>query len=66
MKKGFSAYEEIDALARRAFGGSHRVEVAAALTGDEFVVTVDDVETLRGTSEFVRAKLEQALTLLDK
>ncbi len=59
-KTGFGAYPEISALARRAFPGAD-VSVIAALTGDDYTVTVNNQEMFKGTAAEVRACLNQKL-----
>lgn len=63
--KGFAAYEEIEALAKRAFNGKD-VAVRAAVFGDEFDILLDGKEILSGTTQDVRERLRAALELLDK
>lgn len=63
-KKGFSAYGEIQELARRAFGPS--VSVIAAIVGDDYTIERSGQLIVKGTSESVRDHLLKGLELLDK
>lgn len=64
-KQGFSAYEDINKLARRAFPGND-VSVIASIMGNDYIVKVDGKEIAHGPSESVYKILSHALVLLDK
>lgn len=57
-KKGFAAYEEINALAREVYGpGVAAVE--ASIFGDDYIIrNWQHVELMRGSSDYVRGRLE--------
>jgi hypothetical protein len=63
--KGFAAYEEIEALAKRAFNGKD-VSVQAAIFGDEYDIVIDNKVVLNGNTQDVRERLRAALELLDR
>lgn len=57
-KTGFAAYPEINALAREVYGPGV-VTVEASIFGDSYIVrNFEYVELMRGTSEYVRGRLE--------
>lgn len=54
-KKGFAAYEEINALARSVYGPN--VSTVSAIMGDDYEILIDRQLLHQGTSADVRAEL---------
>lgn len=65
IKTGFSAYEEIETLAKRAFP-SRDVRVISAICADDYLISVDGKDVAAGSTAEVRRRLNQALILLDR
>jgi len=57
----FKHYEEMKALADSVLSGQGTVHVSALMIGDEYVVTVDGKEIMRGPYEKVKIQLEDAM-----
>jgi len=57
----FKFYEEMKALADSALGNQGTVHVSALTIGDEYVITIDDKEIMRGPYEKVKIQLEDAI-----
>lgn len=58
MKTGFSAYEEIQKLAKSAFHGQD-VSVQASIFGDDYKIIVNGSTAVSGPTNPVRATLYQ-------
>lgn len=61
MKNGFSAYEEIQGLAFKAYKGKF-VAVISEITGDNYIISVDHKEVLKGNTIDVRNALTQMVS----
>jgi hypothetical protein len=60
MKKGFSAYEEIQVLANSIYKGQD-VSVIASIFGDDYQITVDGKQVFSGTSDNAREFLKKVV-----